>query len=113
MMLWPLAADGALQLTADTTGARWDRGFLRRAADGALVATTTPGTPAFRNGYVRDTNGALAYSTAAAAKEHGGFALDASNQLAVVTADPAPPYKHHGLKFEQAALPRVYAVVLA
>jgi hypothetical protein len=111
MMIWPLAADGALKLTADTTGAAWVAGFLRRPSDGSLVATLAPGTPAPRGGYVRDANGALAYSAAAATQEHNGFALDASNFLATTAADPAPTYRHHGLK--QDSTGRVYVVVNA
>lgn len=110
-MLWPRAADQALQLTADTTNAAWRVGFRRRPTDGALVATTTVAGGTMQHGFLRDAAGTLIYNVGGAVTQrHNGFAFAADGSLCTVAVDPAPTYLHHGLKFDTSG--RVYAVVL-
>jgi len=99
-MIWPLAADGALQVTADTTGARYVNGFMRRPSDGALVVAAPPGAQ-MHNGFCVDASKFLCFTAGGAAVtlEHG-FARGASRELVSVAADPAPAYKHNGLKLD-------------
>ena len=119
-MGWPLAADGALQLTNDNATSVWRSGFRRRAADGFLVAQTTTAGCTKQNGFLRDgpnfpeqaADGALCYNVGGAvAYIHHGFAFASDDTLCTTGTDPAPAYKHNGLKFDSAG--RVYATVLA
>ena len=120
-MAYPLQADGALTLTADTTGMAWVSGFRRRPSDGALVATTTTAGATKQRGFLRAATGELVYNVGGTVAyfQHGfGFAADDS--LCTVGTDPDRQYaaapggaddlKHHGLKFDNAG--RVYATVL-
>jgi hypothetical protein len=109
--MWPLAADGALQLTEDAAGATWQAGILRRPSDAAVVATQVP-PPGQSLGFPRAANGAIAYAPAdpAVVERHNGFGLTADGRIATTQTDPAPAFLQHGLKFDAAR--RVYAVVL-
>ena len=114
-MIWPRAADLALQLTADTAAGADVEGFRRRVADGALVATLVVAGSTV-HGFLRSTLagsgvGILVYNVGGAvAVRHNGFAFAADGSLCTVGADPGLPL-HHGLKFDSSG--RVYAVVLA
>lgn len=109
-MLWPRAADGALQVTADAVGARYVNGFMRRPSDGALVVVAPPGTQ-MHNGFCVSAAKLLCFTAGGAATviEHG-FARGSQREIVSVAADPSPAYLHHGLKFDSTG--RVYAVVL-
>jgi hypothetical protein len=110
-MIFPLAADGALQLTADNAAEAWRVGFRRRPTDGALVGTTSTAGATQQHGFLRNAAGDLVYNAGGAvAQIHGGFARAADGSLCTAAADPSPAYKHHGLKFDTSG--RVYAVVL-
>lgn len=122
-MGWPLQADGALTLTADTAGAAWVSGFLRRPTDGALVATLVVGGSKQR-GFLRSTAGALVYNVGGAVSyQQHGFAFAADDSLCTVAVDPNVQYaapgggggtddlRQHGLKRDTSG--RVYATVVA
>ena len=105
----PRAADGALQLTADTTGMAWVAGFRRRPSDGALVATTSTAGATMQRGFLRAPTGELVYADAAATYRRG-FGRTATDALAIQTTDPATE-PQHGLKL--GTLGRVYCAVVA
>lgn len=130
MGVWPLAADGALQVTTDLAGAhRVVNGFVRRTSDGAIVVAdqATAGVMSVATmdrGFVRSKLAApltpepapvLVYDpvTAVAAIDHGFGRNSVSHDGAICTTavDPAgAAVRRHGLKFD--ATGRVYVAVL-
>lgn len=110
-MIWPRAADLALQVTEDAVGpAAMVEGFCRRVSDGALCVTTSTAGATMVHGFLRSPALKLVYNVGGAvAVIHDGFAFAADGSLCTAAADPGLPL-HHGLKFDSAG--RVYAVVL-
>lgn len=87
------AADDALIITTSTAGATIQNGFLR-SPTGALVVTEDGASPALVNGHYRHANGSLAVtrSVPAAPAPTVGFVRDSSGRLVYVV-----PYSAAGL----------------